>query len=75
MNHLSTLRKRKQSAIPPVAASEQGSAQTGGVQAQERCVAGVVGRRLGRLNGPGSYNNDALAEVIWKVLPKWVMAP
>jgi hypothetical protein len=45
------------------------------VQAQERCVTGVVGRSLGRLNGPGSYNNDALAEVIWKVLPKWVMAP
>ena len=54
VNHLSTLRKRKQLAIPPVAASEQGTAQTGGVQAQERCVAGVVGRALDRLNGPGS---------------------
>ena len=55
VNHLSTLRKRKQSAIPPVAASEKGTAQTGGVQAQERCVIGVVGMALGRLNGPGSY--------------------
>ena len=54
VNHLSTLRKRKQSAIPSVAASEQGTAQTEGVQAQERCVVGVVGRALDRLNGPGS---------------------
>src|SRR5436190_4916917 len=49
--------EEKATAIPSVAASERGTAQTGQVQACRRCLVGVVGRCSSRLQTTRGVRN------------------
>ena len=67
LKHLSTPRKRKRTAIPPVAASEKGTAQTVSVPSPRALRSRGSGCPLGPVvEGPGRDKPALLAEVAWK---------
>jgi hypothetical protein len=67
VKHLSTPRKKNQSEIPSVVASERGRAQTAGSNTDR-----VVGLPQG---SPGKLPNRGVAEGSWKGQPKRVRVP
>ena len=69
------LEEEKATAIPSVAASERGTAQTSHVQAGRRCVRGVVGLDVIRLPSDRGVTKRPPSRTAWNGRPQRVIAP
>src|SRR5256885_8993615 len=67
--------ERKSTETPRVVASERGSAQTWQVQADTRCLPGVVGRLFRAVSGPAEVTKSRSSQSAWNRAPQRAIVP